>query len=103
LRAYITAVFERSDVTNPQNYRPVALICILCKLMEHIIKDQLRGYLLDKSLISEQQYAFIIKQSTSSNLPECIHNWSDALNDCNSVFVIYIDFKSAFDSVVYLN
>jgi hypothetical protein len=101
LRAYITPAFKKGDAADPQNYRPIALTCIMCKLMEHIIKDQLLGYLLNKNLISKQQHAFIIKHSTASNLLECIHDWSVALNDSNSVDVIYIDFKRAFDSIVY--
>jgi ribonuclease P/MRP protein subunit RPP40 len=73
----------------------------MCRLMEHKIKDQLLGYLLNKNLISKHQHAFIIKHSTASSLLECIHDWSVALNDSNSVDVIYIDFKRAFDSIVY--
>jgi ribonuclease P/MRP protein subunit RPP40 len=69
--------------------------------MEHTIKDHLLGYLLNKNLISKHQHAFIIKHSTASNLLECIHDWSVALNDSNSVDVIYIDFKRAFESIVY--
>jgi hypothetical protein len=69
--------------------------------MEHIIKDQLLGYLLNTNLISRQQQAFVIKHSNASNLPECIHDWSVALNDSNCVDVIYVDFKRAFDSIVH--
>jgi hypothetical protein len=69
--------------------------------MEYIIKEQLLSYLLNRNLISKQQHAFIIKHSTVTNLLECIHDWSIALNDGNSVDVIYIDFKRAFDSIVH--
>jgi hypothetical protein len=35
--ANVTAVFKKGDKTNPANYRPVSLTCILCKTMEHIV------------------------------------------------------------------
>ena len=73
----------------------------MCKLMELIIKDQLLSYLLGKHLISRHQHAFIIKHSTTTNLLESLHDWSVALNNSNSVDVIYIDFRRAFDSIVY--
>ena len=94
-------MFKRGDASDPFNYRPIALTCIMCKLMEFIIKEQLLSYLLSKNLISKQQHAFIIKHSTTSNLLECIYDWSIALNDGNSVDVIYVDFKRAFDSIVH--
>ena len=101
LKANITPVFKSGDRSDPLNYRPIALTCIMCKLMEHVIKDQLLSYLLNKNLISRHQHAFIIKHSTATNLLECTHDWSIALNDRRSVDIIYIDFRRAFDSIVH--
>jgi Reverse transcriptase (RNA-dependent DNA polymerase) len=69
--------------------------------MELIIKDQLLSYPLGKHLISRHQHAFIIKHSTTTNLLESLHDWSVALNNSNSVDVIYIDFRRVFDSIVF--
>ena len=46
--------------TDPQNYRPIAFTCTMCKIMETIIKDQLIDYLLLEKLISK-----------TTNLLEC--------------------------------
>jgi hypothetical protein len=70
----------------------------MCKLMELIIIDQLLSYLLGKHLISRHQHAFIIKHSAIVNV---LYDWLVALNKSNSVDVIYIDFRSAFDSIVF--
>ena len=59
LRAYITPVFKKGDSTSPLNYRPIALTCSLCKIMESVIKDQLLNYLLRKDLISKHQQWFL--------------------------------------------
>jgi len=58
LRAHITPVFKKGDPSCPLNYRPIALTCTICKIIEVIIKDQLLNYLLRNSLISKHQYGF---------------------------------------------
>jgi len=100
-KAYITPVFKKGDPTDASNYRPIALTCVLCKLMESIVKDQLLSYLLFHKLISKHQHAFIIKHSTATNLLECANDWSAAINAKKHIDVVYIDFCRAFDSIVY--
>jgi len=40
LQAYITPIFKKGVTTDPENYRPIALIC-KCKITETIIQEQL--------------------------------------------------------------
>ena len=101
LSAYITPIFKKGDQTDPYNYRPIALTCVFCKLMEAVIKDQLVTYLTTHNLITKQQHAFLIRHSTTTNLLECTRDWSIALNSRNVVDVIYVDYKRAFDSIVH--
>jgi hypothetical protein len=101
LRAYITPVFKKGDATNPLNYRPIALTCTICKIMESVIKDQLLNYLLHKKLITKHQHGFLNKRSTATNLLECTQDWIVALSNHHCVDVIYIDFSRAFDSIVF--
>jgi hypothetical protein len=101
LRAYITPVFKKSDSTNPLNYRPIALTCTVCKIMERIINDQLLAYLLRYNFITKHQHAFLKNRSTATNLLECTEDWMVALTSHHSADVIYIDFSRAFDSVVF--
>ena len=39
--ANFSPLYKKGDKTNPSNYRPVYLICISCKLLEHIICSNL--------------------------------------------------------------
>jgi hypothetical protein len=96
LRAYITPVFKKGDPTNPLNYRPIALTCTICKIMERIINDQLLAYLLRNNYITKHQHAFLKSRSTASNLLECTEDWTVALTNRLSVDVIYVDFSRAF-------
>ena len=39
--ANITAIYKKGDKKEAGNYRPVSLTCILCKLLEKIVKREL--------------------------------------------------------------
>ena len=101
LRAYITPVFKKGDPSCPLNYRPIALTCTICKIMEVIIKDQLLNYFLRRNLISKHQHGFLSKHSTTTNLLEATHDWIVSFTDCCNIDVVYIDFSRAFDSIVF--
>jgi hypothetical protein len=75
LQAYITPIFKKGDSTDPNNYRPIALTCTICKIMETIIKDQILDYLFSNNIISKHQHGFIHKHSTNTNLLESTHDW----------------------------
>ena len=37
LTAYVTPIFKKGSTCLPENYRPVSLTCVACKLLEHVI------------------------------------------------------------------
>ena len=43
--ANITALFKKGSKSASQNYRPVSLTSVICKLMESIIKDEIIKHL----------------------------------------------------------
>ena len=44
-KANVSPVYKKGDKSDPANYRPISLTCILCKVMEHIIASNLTRYL----------------------------------------------------------
>ena len=100
-KAYITPVYKKGDSSEPKNYRPIALTCNLCKVMEAVVKDSMMTFFLQNNLITKQQHAFLAKHSTTSNLLECTNDWVMSLKHRIAVDTIYIDFSRAFDSVVH--
>jgi hypothetical protein len=101
LRAYVCPIFKKGHASDARNYRPIALTCYICKLMESVVKDQLLTFLLAHGLINKHQHAFMSRFSTNTNLLECTFDWFVALAHSDSVDVIYIDFSKAFDSIVH--
>ena len=80
-------------------YRPVSITPIFGKRMEHIIKKYISDHLLKQSAISRHQHGFLAHRSVSTQLLECINDWSSALDAGKSVDVLYIDISKAFDSI----
>jgi len=97
--AVVTPVHKKGLTSDVNNYRPISLTCICCKLMETIIKQKMLDYLLSSNLISKHQHGFLSKRSTCSQLLECVDDWTLALHNRYSVDVVYVDFSKAFDSV----
>jgi hypothetical protein len=60
----ITALHKKGKKDNVENYRPISLTCITCKIMESIICDHITSYLKSNHLLSDKQYGFIKNRST---------------------------------------
>ena len=100
LRSYIAPIPKKGISSDPSSYRPISLTCLLCKIMESVIKDQLLSSLLSNNVISKHQHGFLTKRSTLTNLLESTRDWSLSFSNTVSNDVIFIDFSKAFDSVV---
>ena len=55
----ITPVFKKGSPSDPANYRPIALTCTCCKIMESIIVSDLLDFLSDHNLITRHQHGFL--------------------------------------------
>ena len=93
---------NKGDKTLPNNYRPVSLTCLLCKIMEAVIRDDLVTFLNDHNYLSEFQHGFISKRSCTTNLLATLDAWTEILDNGDPVDAIYLDFAKAFDSVPHL-
>ena len=95
--ANLSALFKSGSKTDPLNYRPVSLTCILCKVYEKIVRDEILTFVEDK--ISPQQHGFVKGKSCLSNLLETMDCIMELLEEGIPVDVLYFDFKKAFDRV----
>ena len=97
--AIITAIFKKGSKSDPNNYRPVSLTCVLCKLLESFVRDAIVNHMIDLSLYSECQHGFRKGRSCATQLLEVLEDCTKFMDEGNSFDIIYLDFKKAFDSV----
>jgi Reverse transcriptase (RNA-dependent DNA polymerase) len=99
--ALVTPVNKSGVASSVNNYRPISLTSVTCKIMEHVIVSDILSYLRHHETISKQQHGFLSGRSTTSNLLETFNDWTLALNDKNSIAVANIDFAKACDTVCH--
>ena len=99
--AVITPIFKKGDPSDISNYRPIAITCICCKLLESIVVSDLLQYLNNHNLINKCQHGFPRKHSCLTNLLESCRDWTVSLSNHKSVVIGSIDFQKAFDTVTH--
>jgi len=95
--ASVVALFKKGVKSDPLNYRPVSLTCILCKVYEKLVRAHLLTFLEER--ISKHQHGFVKGKSCLSNLLETFDNILDILDEGAPVDLLYFDFSKAFDTV----
>ena len=99
-KAIVIPIFKKGDANNPDNYRGVSLISILCKCYTSILNSRLYQWLEDTHSIAENQAGFRKNHSTVDHIftlysvvQKCMHSRRRKL------YVAFRDFKKAFDYV----
>ena len=100
-RAYVTGIYKKGIKSLPENYRPVSLTCISCKLMEHIVLSHVSKQLAAYNIIVENQHGFHEKRSCETQLLEAVHNWTERLNRSGQTGILLLDFSKTFDKVLH--
>ena len=95
--ARITPLFKGGDLTNPMNYRPISVLCVLSKVLEKIVFKQIYEYLDANNILISNQYGFRPKHSTSLTLLELTENIRKAIDTGHVVAVVTKDLEKAFD------
>jgi len=57
--ANVTAVHKKSDKTVADNYRPISLTSIVCKIMDGIISDALVRHMKTNNFFTDKQFGFL--------------------------------------------
>ena len=57
--ANITSLFKKGSRNKPENYRPVSLTSVVCKLLEILIRDHMVEFLENHKLINTSQNGFL--------------------------------------------
>ena len=99
--AHVTPIHKKGVSSAVENYRPISLTSVICKVFERIVKEQMLDYLRKHDLITRHQHVFLSKHSTTTKLLATLNDWTLALRNKHVVDAVYFDFSKAFVSMVH--
>ena len=97
--AIVTPIFKKSLKSNPSNYRPLSLMCICCKIMEHILFSHIAKHIAQNNVLLSEQHGFRSKLSTITQLINTTTDWANNLNNKGQTDIIFLDFSKVFDKI----
>ena len=97
--AHVTPVFKKGSRTLAENYRPISLTSIVCKILESFICEIIITHLSEHGLLNSSQHGFVSHRSCLTNLLEYLETLTALLDQGHNIDVFYLDFSKAFDRV----
>ena len=97
----VVPVFKKGKRNSPANYRPIALTCLLCKTMEHILVSNMATYLEKYDILTPYQHGFRKRHSCTTQLIEMFNDLATNFDNKIQTDVILLDFAKAFDKVCH--
>ena len=99
--ARVTALYKnKGEKSDTNNYRPVSLTSVPCRLCEKTFGDVIMKHMTDNNLFSDSQYVFFLNQrSCVLQLLKVLDYWNKSVDEGKQVGTIYLDIRKAFDSI----
>ena len=101
-KANVSPIFKKGEKSDPSNYRPISLTCILCKVMEHIIASNITAHFNKHNILYDLQHGFRQKRSCETQLLQLVEDLGRQLMKGNQTDLVLLDFSKAFDKVNHL-
>ena len=97
--AHVTPVYKKGLRSSANNYRPISLTSVCCKVLEKLIRDAILDHMLQNKFLSDKQHGFIHGRSCTTQLLKVIDLWTEILDQGGAIDSVYLDFAKAFDTV----
>lgn len=97
----IQPLHKKGDVNKTDNYRGISLLNINSKIYSHILNKRLNVWTEKHNIIHESQAGFRKKYSTIDHIFTVCALVNKQLSYHKKLYVAFIDFRKAFDSVVH--
>ena len=98
-KANISPIYKKGDRARAENYRPVSLTCICCKLLEHVLHSQVMKHLDEYNVLTKFQHGFRRGHSCESQLIQTMHDLCSNRDKRLQIDMLVLDFSKAFDTV----
>ena len=95
--ANIVPVYKKGDKEYVENYRPISLLCIVSKVFERCVLNNIREHIYQE--IKTSQHGFTRGKSCVTNLLEVLDYIGSVLDTGGQIDTVYLDMSKAFDIV----
>lgn len=95
----VVPIFKGGNRFLFNNYRPIALLPILSKILEKIVYSQLSSYLATEGILHQNQFGFRKNHSTFMPISVLYEHITNELRRRQVCAAVYLDLSKAFDTV----
>ena len=97
--ASVVPLFKKGDKSKAENYRPISLTSLSCKLLEHVVHSNIMHHLDKFNILDNAQHGFRKRRSCVTQLIDTLSDFADCLKKSEQIDAILLDFSKAFDKV----
>ena len=82
-KAIVTPIFNggNKDCSKAENYRPISLTSIICKVFEHITHRKIISHLDQQTMLTKVQHGFCRSRSCENQLIKKVNNLAKSPNE----------------------
>lgn len=95
----VRPIYKSGKKTEHNNYRPIAILSVVEKVLEEVIVRRLNHFLTKYNIIHENQFGF----QKGKNINQLLGLFSNHINQClgknMNCLALFIDFSKAFDTL----
>ena len=95
-------IHTKGDRLYPDNYTPISLTSITCKMLEHIVTHSIMLHLDNNHILNDDQHGFRKRRSCEAQLIKVVNDLAHNIEHKIQTDVILLDFQKAFDKVPHL-
>ncbi len=93
--ALVVPLLKGGDPTNLNNYRPISKLSVIAKILESIVSEQLKEFLVSNSILSRFQSGFRKNHGTVTATMKVLNDITCALDNGRSCAAVFIDLTKA--------
>ena len=95
----MTPIFKKGDRKFLSNYRPIANLPILSKIIEKLIHKRFNNFFSKFNTINPNQFGFQPGKSTEQAIIRLLDSLYDCINQNKFAIAVFVDYKKAFDTI----
>lgn len=97
--ALVKPIPKKTNPSEVKDFRPISLLCVLSKVLEKLVHDQMIAYLEEFNILNPFQSGFKKGHSTQTALLKVTSDIRKAIDSRELTILVLYDFSNAFPSV----